>query len=382
MEFRGEIIFLGMPSDIYWEAGPYLKALYAAGILTVSFTPIPQSATLAEGAREIEEIITAATARASVVCVMSTRLAGWQEREELLRKLLYRISRKQLILQKSGGLLPTGTSHFTDLDDIPLFILPFSTTMLVMTPGTGATVYPFLSKIKKAISLNCCGRWIKMSGVSPTEVAEWMKKEVCYPSIRFKIVPKLASLDLLIASEKSHVLSDAMASIQKKFGQFCTSFDGEAIEEAVGAALLANNKSLAIAESCTGGEIAAKITRVPGASRYFVGGAVTYSNPSKEVMLSVPHRLIHEKGAVSSEVAARMANGIRKNAASDLGLAVTGIAGPTGGSREKPVGLVYIALASDKETTVTRHKFYGSRNEIREQAVQMGLETVLQYFEK
>jgi PncC family amidohydrolase len=386
METRGEIIFLGIPSDIYGSAAPYLKALYSAGILTVSFTPIPAGATLEEGAREIEEIITAATRRADAVCVMSTRLEGWQGREEFFKKLLYRISRKRLVLQASGGLLPDGTSQFIDLNDIPLFMLPFTipathphSTVLIMTPGTGATVYPFQSKIKEALSSKSNGCWIRMAGVSSGEVVQWIKKEPYHSSIRFKIVSRVTDLDLLIASDKPAVLSDAIAGIQKKFGKFCYSFDGESIEEAVGVALLAHNKSLAVAESCTGGEIAAKITRVPGASRYFTGGAVSYSNQSKEVLLSVPYRLIHEKGAVSPEVATRMANGIRKSALSDLGLSVTGIAGPTGGSREKPIGLVYIALASDQKTTVTRHKFYGSRDEIREQAVQIALETVLDY---
>ena len=401
MERRGEIIFLGIPSDIHWEAAPCLKALYAAGVLTVSFTPIAE-----DNAREIEEMITAATKRADVVCVFSAGVSGWQAREELLRKLLYRISRKQLVLQEGGGLLPAGTSHFVDLNDIPLFILPFTatplhSTVLIVTPGTGTTVYPFQAQITKAITqqaiTHCkgrdaggttlsgmlppatCGRWIRMSGVSTEEMTEWIKRQPYYSSILFKIVPKVADTDFLIASAKQNLLSDAVAGIEKQFGRFCTSFDGESIEEAVGVALLAHNKSLAVAESCTGGEIAAKVTRVPGASRYFVGGAVSYSNQLKEMLLSVSHRLMHEKGAVSAEVATRMANGVRKSASSNLGLAVTGIAGPTGGSREKPVGLVYIALASNIETTATRHKFYGSRDEIRKQAVQMALETVLDY---
>ncbi len=374
MEPRGEIIFLGIPSDMHREASPYLKALYSAGILTVSFTPI-----ITESTREIEEIVTAATRRADVVCVMSTRLAGWQEREEFFRKLLYRISQKRLMLQEAGGLLPAGTSLFLDLNDIPLFILPFSSTMLIMTPGTAATIYPFQSKITEALSKNGTGRWIRMSGVSPEDIIEWIKKEPYYPFIRFKIIPKIADLDLLIASD--HV-TDAVAAIQKKFGKFCYSFDGETIEEAVGAALLAHNASLAIAESCTGGAIAARMTRIPGASRYFMGGAVSYSNRLKEELLSVPHRLIQKNGAVSEEVAVKMANEIRKSASSDIGLSVTGIAGPTGGSREKPVGLVYIALSTDKKTTVMRHKFYGGRDEIREQAVHTALETVLHCLEE
>jgi len=391
MEPRGEIVFLGVPADMDWEASPYLKALYATGILTIAFTPI-----IAEVERplRIEEVITAATRRVDVVCVMSTRLQGWQAREALLRKLLYRISQKRLMLDQ-GVLLPAGTSHHVDLNGIPLFILPFTIaapsphpTVLIMTPGTADTVYPFQSKIKEAIALTTqwpnatCGRWIRMRGVNPTEIVEWIQQSPYYTSIRFKIIPKVADLDLIIASDKPASLSDAVAGIRKKFDPFCYSFDGEFLEEAVGAVLLANGATLAIAESCTGGQIAAKITRIPGASRYFIGATVTYSNASKEQMLSIPHQLIHKNGAVSEAVAVRMATEIRKSTSADIGLSVTGIAGPTGASREKPIGLVYIALANAKNASATCYRFYGSRDEIREQAAQMALEMVLRHFKK
>ncbi|MBI3358273.1 MAG: nicotinamide-nucleotide amidohydrolase family protein [Nitrospirae bacterium] len=379
MALRGEIIFLGIPSDIQWEAAPYLKALYSVGILAVAFTPIATTTSFEEGAREIEETITAATKRASVVCVMSTRGKGWQAREELLRKLLYRVSRKHLVLQAQGGLLPDGTSQFFDLDQIPLFILPFSATVLIMTPGTSATVYSLQSEIKGAIARSCEGRWIRMSSIAPAEITEWIKQESYYSSIRFKIIPNVADLSLLIASDKPSSLLEAVSGIRKRFGKVCYSFDGESIEEVVGDALLAKGQSLAIAESCTGGAIAVRLTRIPGASRYFTGAAVPYSNQLKEAIVSVPHFLIHKKGAVSSEVAARMAHEIRKSASSDIGLSVTGIAGPTGASREKPVGLVYVALSTSAKSTVTRHRFYGGRDEIREQASQIALETVLDY---
>ncbi|HCX29625.1 MAG TPA: competence protein ComA, partial [Blastocatellia bacterium] len=125
---------------------------------------------------------------------------------------------------------------------------------------------------------------------------------------------------------------------------------GEKMEEIIGLKLTLGRYTLAVAESCTGGLIAQRLTEVPGSSKYFIEGAVTYSNDAKTRTLGVEPVLLLEHGAVSAPVAQAMAEGIRKRARTDYGLAVTGIAGPGGGSEEKPVGLVYIALSDDVHT--------------------------------
>jgi nicotinamide-nucleotide amidase len=123
--------------------------------------------------------------------------------------------------------------------------------------------------------------------------------------------------------------------------------------------------TLSLAESCTGGMIAARITAVAGSSDYFLEGAVTYADAAKVRALGVTTELLAAHGAVSRETAVAMAEGIRERSGSDLALAVTGIAGPGGGSVEKPVGLVYIALASAAGCEVRECRFFGSREEIR-----------------
>ena len=123
--------------------------------------------------------------------------------------------------------------------------------------------------------------------------------------------------------------------------------------------------TLSLAESCTGGMIAARITAVAGSSDYFLEGAVTYADAAKVRALGVAPELLAAHGAVSRETAVAMAEGIRERSGSDLALAVTGIAGPGGGSVEKPVGLVYIALASAAGCEVRECRFSGSREEIR-----------------
>jgi PncC family amidohydrolase len=134
-----------------------------------------------------------------------------------------------------------------------------------------------------------------------------------------------------------------------------------------------------VAESCTGGLIGARITNIAGSSEYFERGAVTYSNAAKTEMLGVPSDLIARHGAVSSEVAAAMAQGILQAAKTDLGLSVTGIAGPDGGSEQKPVGLVYTALASGQGVKTAEHRFLGDREQIRARAAQMALDMVRRY---
>lgn len=170
-----------------------------------------------------------------------------------------------------------------------------------------------------------------------------------------------------------------MDTTEEKGGRSIYGRKGETLEEIVGRFLLQQKKWLGIAESCTGGRIAARITRVPGSSRYFDSACVAYSNRSKENLLGVPNALLVEKGAVSAEVAIAMAEGVRKNAGVDLGLSVTGIAGPDGGTLQKPVGLVYIALSDGHETIPERFQFHGDRETIQAEAAQMALEKVRRY---
>jgi PncC family amidohydrolase len=142
-----------------------------------------------------------------------------------------------------------------------------------------------------------------------------------------------------------------------------------------------NGLTIALAESCTGGLIASRITDVPGSSAYFLGGVVAYSNEAKEAFLGVSPESIRTHGAVSSVVAGQMAHGIRRATNADIGLSVTGIAGPTGGSPEKPVGLVYIGAASPEGTFVRRHQFDGTRLDIKAQTADAALQMAIELLE-
>lgn len=138
--------------------------------------------------------------------------------------------------------------------------------------------------------------------------------------------------------------------------------------------LIKKKKNIAIAESCTGGLLSNLLTNIPGSSQYFILGIVAYSNGAKRKILKIPTSIIAQKGAVSQDVAKLMANHARLLAKSDLGIGITGIAGPSGGSEEKPVGTVFIAIDSKTKKICERFLFKGSRLKIRKKAALKALE--------
>src|ERR1051326_1508098 len=170
------------------------------------------------------------------------------------------------------------------------------------------------------------------------------------------------------------LLDDLSLKIEQELGNSVFSFRGETMEEVVGRRLAMTEFTVAVAESCTGGLIAQRLTNVPGSSKYFIQGVVTYSNDSKVRLLGVDKKIIKEFGAVSQQVARDMARGVRHKAKSDFGLAVTGIAGPGGGSEDKPIGLVYIALADAAHTEHRKLVIPGDRELIRWRASQAALD--------
>ncbi len=163
-------------------------------------------------------------------------------------------------------------------------------------------------------------------------------------------------------------------------GEHLVSTRGESLEQVVAQLLTENRATIAVAESCTGGLLAERLTSLPGSSAYFVGGVVCYSNEMKTSMVGVPAELIEAKGAVSAEVALALASGIRKRTGATLGLGVTGIAGPSGATPEKPVGLVHISIADERGAVETPIQLPGDRERIRQFSAQRALNLVRRYY--
>jgi nicotinamide-nucleotide amidase len=180
----------------------------------------------------------------------------------------------------------------------------------------------------------------------------------------------------------SNDLDELAAKIQDKIGSAIFSTRNESMEEVVGRMLRESGKTLAVAESCTAGMLGMHITRVPGSSDYFMGGIQCYSDRTKEELCGVPAELIRKHGAVSVEVAEALALGVREALHTSIGLSITGVAGPGGGSEEKPVGLVYIGL-SDGMHTLNRHRVMpGDRESIRERSTYLALSWLRRFLMK
>jgi nicotinamide-nucleotide amidase len=171
-------------------------------------------------------------------------------------------------------------------------------------------------------------------------------------------------------------VDEAADAVEEELDDAVFSRNGESLEQIVGYWLQMRNATLAVAESCTGGMLGERITSVGGSSRYFVGGAIVYSNAAKTDLAGVPADMVERHGAVSREVAAALAEGIRYRCESTFGVGITGVAGPTGGTPEKPVGLVFHALAGDGGTEVIERNFPGDRERIRRFATTLALDMV------
>jgi nicotinamide-nucleotide amidase len=189
--------------------------------------------------------------------------------------------------------------------------------------------------------------------------------------VQFNLFTRADSME-----EAQQRVDDLAGEIEDELGDALYASKGETLEQIVGYYLQMRNSTLAVAESCTGGLLADRITSISGSSRYFLGGAVVYSNELKTAFADVPKALLAKHGAVSPEAAAAMAEGIRKRCKATFGIGITGVAGPTGGTEQKPVGLVYHALASERETQVEERKFPGDRKRVRWFASQMALDMV------
>jgi len=201
------------------------------------------------------------------------------------------------------------------------------------------------------------------------------------PEVEIAYLPEAGTVDLRLSSRSGlpvggsslDRLSDAIA---EKVGTAVYARREERIESVVGRFLVSRGWSLAVAESLTGGAIGKRIVRVPGASRYFLGDIVAYDNRAKQSLLGVPESWIHDHGAVSRPVAEAMAHGVRERFGSDVGLSTTGIAGPEGGTPEKPVGLVWFALVWPGGRVAIEQRMVGERIDLIERSVTFALDMV------
>jgi len=240
---------------------------------------------------------------------------------------------------------------------------------------------PRLARLAPAQCLR--SRVYKAVGLAESEVDQRIApiyKNYANPATTILATPGVIEVHLRARApseaEADALLGELGDKVEAALGDHLFSSGGESLEEVVGMYLVLRRKTLAVAESCTGGLLAERLTRVPGSSNYFLGGVICYSNELKTRLAGVPQKLLEEQGAVSKPVAQALAEGIRRRTGASMGVGITGIAGPGGGTAEKPVGLVFIALADERSTQVREFRFPGDRERIRHWATQAVLEII------
>lgn len=265
--------------------------------------------------------------------------------------------------------------------------------VVVLLPGPPAELQlMFVHEVKPRLArrggkLRLHARDLRIAGLPESEVEQRVAPIYTqYPGTETTILaapgeiqlhPRVWSDDEASAAK---LLDEMVERFRMALGEHLFSTSGEALEVIVARELQEHRATIAVAESCTGGLLSARLTNVPGSSSYFRGGVVSYSNDLKTAWADVPRELIEAKGAVSSEVALAMAHGIRQRTDSTLGVGVTGIAGPGGGTPEKPVGLVHISAVNEKNAKERAFRFLGDRDRIRHQAAQAALDMIRRYF--
>jgi nicotinamide-nucleotide amidase len=318
--------------------------------------------------------------------------------QEVLRAMRGRFAERGLEMPLSNekqALFPHQAEIIPNpLGTAPGFILRHKAKIYIFLPGVPrelkhllqGNVIPLLEKERQEKTFHR-SRTLKAFGFTESAIADRLQD--------INLQDHSASLAYLPRFPENHVkitvhgkflekakkdLQELEKKIREKLQGRVFAADQETLEGIVGNLLRSNHATLAVAESCTGGLIAHRLTNIPGSSDYFERGVVAYSNRAKIEILHIPEEILSAAGAVSAPVAEKMAEGIRQISQSTLGLGITGIAGPGGGSGEKPVGTVFIALASPKRTLSKKYQFWGSRDEVKTISAHTAIDWVRRYF--
>jgi nicotinamide-nucleotide amidase len=261
--------------------------------------------------------------------------------------------------------------------------------LILLLPGPPGECRPLfdaecLPRLRAALPARHIAKRTLRAAMIPESQADKLLAPIytTYTDVETTILAHTGDIQLTLLCSNSNAavarqrVDELAGRMEEALEDWLYSSDGESLEQIVLYYLGLRQATLAVAESCTGGMIAERITSVPGSSRSFLGGAVVYSDELKTAFADVPPELIAQHGAVSAEVAKALAAGIRLRTGATLGVGVTGIAGPTGGTESKPIGLVHIAVSDAEKTESTERTFRGDRTRIRQWTTQQALDLV------
>ena len=308
---------------------------------------------------------------------------------EHIRERARRSGRKYPSTVESMALLPRGAEAWiSPMGQAPGILILQGEKPVILLPGVPAEmealardhVVPFLrqrtGKVVETFTLRTLGAFeSQLHEIIGARPQSW-------PGATLAYLPSYFGVDLRVTvtgteeAQVREVAHHARTELAALVGGLVYAEDERGMEEVVGEVLVARGWRIATAESCTAGLLSKRLTDVPGSSRYFDRGFVAYSNDAKVELLGVPEPDLAAHGAVSAPVAEQMARGARHRAGVEVGVAITGVAGPEGGSDEKPVGTVFVALSTPEGEAVRRFQFMGTRNTVRERSVQIALDLV------
>ncbi len=385
---------------------------FAAGLLFAAGHEIISMATVGDTPAEITKTLLRAIKRADFVIVtgglgatsddLTSEVVGKALgrpaifHPDIFNKIKARLSRADdatLDRLKKLAVLPTGAEPLNPEAKMAGYLLVHESKPVFFLPGVPhemqkllpEKVLPRLAAWQEGNVKEVKQKVYKIFGLGENEInrrvihLEEEEKEATVRIGYYPVYPEV-HLSLAVLAEDSGIISDIFERLDREIktalGDFLFGADDDTMESVVGELLQNKKKMLATAESCSGGLIGHRITSVPGSSNYYTGGVIAYSNDLKEIFLDVDADMLHRHGAVSPEVAKAMAEGIRSRTAADIGLSVTGIAGPAGGSKEKPVGTVFIGLAADEKTIVVPCRFSGDRWQVQEATAVTALDLV------
>ena len=288
-------------------------------------------------------------------------------------------NKKQAYFPKDCIILdnPNGTA--------PGVILKKENKMIILLPGPPKEMIPMFnnsvkSYLQSLTDYKLVSKTLRFIGIGESELEEKLIDIInsqSNPTIAPYAKENEVTLRITAKSKDDEKANDLIKSIEDKIkdrvGKYIYGYDDSTLEETVAKLLVKNNMTIAVSESCTGGMVSSKLIDYPGISQSFIEGCVTYSNEAKMNRLGVKKETLDKYGAVSSETAIEMAVGIAKNLNTNIGLSTTGVAGPGGGTDEKPVGLVYIGIYINGDVKVKKCNFSGSRDKIRSRATNEAL---------
>ncbi|MGH9702101.1 MAG: competence/damage-inducible protein A [Candidatus Acidiferrales bacterium] len=332
--------------------------------------------------------------REAVAELLGRKLIRDEEILHSIEKRFERFGRKMAEVNIRQAMVPEGATVLPNpRGTAPGLWLEAGGHIVVLLPGPPVELEPMFKEevsprlSRHAPNVRLFTRDVRIAGMSESEAEQrvapiytqyaGVETTILASPGEIQLHPRIWSGD---PAEAEKLLDELVQRFEMVLGENVFTTSGESMEEVVASSLIFNQSTIATAESCTGGLLAERLTSLAGSSAYFRGGVVSYGNDLKTAWVDVPAELIEAKGAVSSEVALAMAEGVRLRSGASLGLSITGIAGPGGGSPEKPVGTVHIGLADSTGARERRFRYPGDRDRIRQQASQSALDMIRRYF--